>query len=342
MGRRSLYVYGFPALYGGANTELQHQIHLWLRMGVQVHVIPTDPGYLTEPLYDELRGTRAIIHAPNNFRVIERDAPVIGFCCDAFLSNIDLIREHSANTVWVNCMSHLWSLEKRRAAEGKIGTFLYQNPDVRDAHAAVLRDLNRTSTPRFLVFTSYLDAERFPLMEDHSTEHFGCGRISRAVPEKYARHILHIYEYFVAPKPKQGLFLGFDDQCAAKIGKPPSWIRTARNHLSCSQRALYEHCEIILQPTDTIENWPRVGLEAMSSGSVLIVDNRGGWRRQVRHGVTGWLCGTPQDFIYYASKMAYEPQLRLDMARQARQHLEALAGEDLARESWDQVFREIM
>ena len=42
----------------------------------------------------------------------------------------------------------------------------------------------------------------------------------------------------------------------------------------------------------------------MASGSVLIVDNRGGWRQMVEHGKTGWLCGSERDFIYYASKSA--------------------------------------
>ncbi|MEG1937685.1 MAG: hypothetical protein RR138_01215 [Akkermansia sp.] len=39
---------------------------------------------------------------------------------------------------------------------------------------------------------------------------------------------------------------------------------------------MLERCHIILQPTDTTENWPRIGFEAMASGSVLIVDKRGG------------------------------------------------------------------
>ena len=92
------------------------------------------------------------------------------------------------------------------------------------------------------------------------------------------------------------------------------WIRIARNQREVSQQDFYRHSRIILQPTDTTENWPRIGLEAMASGSVLIVDNRGGWRQRVEHGKTGWLCGSERDFIYYASKMACEPNLRDDMA----------------------------
>ena len=38
-----LFVYGFPGLYAGANTELHHQIILWRAMGLQVHLIPGGP-----------------------------------------------------------------------------------------------------------------------------------------------------------------------------------------------------------------------------------------------------------------------------------------------------------
>jgi hypothetical protein len=80
----------------------------------------------------------------------------------------------------------------------------------------------------------------------------------------------------------------------------------------------------------------------MASGSILIVDNRGGWRRQVKHGVTGWLCNHDRDFIYYASKMAYEPHLRREMAHRAKYRVEQLAGAAVSQQSWTDVFRVIL
>lgn len=37
----SLYIIGFPSLYGGAGAELYHQIKVWKQMGVEMHLIPT-------------------------------------------------------------------------------------------------------------------------------------------------------------------------------------------------------------------------------------------------------------------------------------------------------------
>jgi len=45
---KRLFVYGFHGLYGGAGTELHHQILAWRHMGVEVHLIPTNAGYPRE------------------------------------------------------------------------------------------------------------------------------------------------------------------------------------------------------------------------------------------------------------------------------------------------------
>ena len=121
-------------------------------------------------------------------------------------------------------------------------------------------------------------------------------------------------------------------------GKPPDWVETFHDQKALPQQEFYRRCHIVLQPTDTTENWPRVGFEAMASGSVLIVDKRGGWEQMIEHGRTGWLCESPGDFIAYASKMAWEPHYREDMAAAARERGLALGGLEASQESWRQVF----
>ena len=121
-------------------------------------------------------------------------------------------------------------------------------------------------------------------------------------------------------------------------GKPPDWVETFHDQKALSQQEFYRRCHIVLQPTDTTENWPRIGFEAMASGSVLIVDKRGGWEQMIEHGRTGWLCESPGDFIAYASKMAWEPHYREDMAAAARERGLALGGLEASQESWRQVF----
>lgn len=340
MSRRikRLFINGFPGLYGGAGTELHHQIIVWSHMGMDVHLIPSQDGYLNEPLYPDMIKLGVIVHTPNDWSVLEQGDPVIGFCNSEFLENLPAIRKHTKRTVFVNCMTWLFDKEKELMKEGQIAMFLYQNDEVREKNMPILRELNPDKNIVFMTFRPYFHNETFPFIRERNDEYFGCGRISRQDSDKFARNTLHIYEYFVAPVFKKALFLGFDHRSEEKIGKPFDWIRTASDQNEVSQQDFYKHCKIVLQPTDTTENWPRVGFESMASGSVLIVDNRGGWRQMVEHGKTGWLCDHERDFIYYASKMAYEPHLREDMAEAARERGYLLGGLEASVASWEEVF----
>jgi hypothetical protein len=336
-----IFVHGFPGLYGGAATELHHQIHVWLDLGLEVHLVPNNAGFPHEPLLPEMERSGVRIHAANDFGEVTAADPVLGFCSAEFLNALPSIRKQTKRTVFLNCMTWLFEAEKQRMARGEIAMFLYQNEDVLQKQMPELRALNPDPEIRFMTFKPYFSSAYFPFLPKRESEFFGCGRISRQDCDKYARNTLHIYEYFVSPRLKRALFLGYDHRAEAKIGKPFEWIRTARDQNEISQQEFYRHCEIVLQPTETTENWPRIGFEAMASGSILIVDNRGGWRQMVEHGKTGWLCDHERDFIYYASKMAYEPNLKEEMAEAARERVHSLGGLEASKESWEEVFEQI-
>lgn len=338
---RRIFAYGFPGKYGGAGTELHHQILLWKALGLEVHLIPSFPNYDREPLYNPMKEAGVHIHSFNEWDALSADDPVLGFCNAEFLNHLPAIHQRTRKTVFVNCMTWLFEKEKQRMAEGKIAMFLYQNEQVRQKNMPLLQALNPDPRVQFLTFSPYFDDSMFPFVEARAEDSFGCGRISRQDADKYAANTLHIYEYFVAPVMKRGLFLGFDARSEKKIGRPFSWITTACDSSIISQQDFYKHCKIVLQPSDTTENWPRVGFEAMSSGSVLIVDDRGGWQQMIQHGKTGWLCKNERDFIFYASKMAYEPELRQEMAVNASIHCKNLSGIDRAKESWGNVLNAI-
>ena len=338
---RRIFIHGFPGLYGGAATELHHQIALWLGLGMEVNLVPSMEGWTNEPLYHEMLARGVRVHPANDFSGVQRGDPVLGFCSSEFLNRLPQIRERTSRTVFANCMTWLFPKEKEAMGAGLISMFIYQNKDVLEDHRAKLTAINPQAGSRFMHFHPYFDETLFPMVTSRPDEYFGCGRISRQDADKYARNTLHVYEYFVAPVMKRALFVGFDHRAMAKIGKPYAWIRTAKDHRECSQQEFYRHCEIVLQPTDTTENWPRIGLEAMSSGSVLIVDNRGGWRRMVDHGKTGWLCSNEREFIYRASQMAFEPNMRADMTGAAKERLRRIAGRDASAETWAGIFAEL-
>jgi hypothetical protein len=336
-----LFIHGFPSRYGGAGTELHHQIILWQALGVEIHLIPTGPHPQREPLFQSMTEAGVVVHSHNEWDCLTPADPVMSFCNSEFLKHLPEIHQRTKKIIFINCMTWLFEDEKRRMAEGMIRMFLFQNETVRQKNMPLLQALNPDPAVRFMTFSPYFEDSAFPFIEKRDEEHFGCGRISRQDTDKYAANTLHIYEYFVAPVLKRGLFVGFDDRSEKKVGRPFPWITAVQDSSLISQQDFYRHCKIVLQPTDTTENWPRVGFEAMASGSVLIVDDRGGWQQMVEHGKTGWLCKNERDFIFYASKMAYEPDRRLEMAEAARLRGRELGGFDRAKESWLEVFQAI-
>jgi hypothetical protein len=57
--------------------------------------------------------------------------------------------------------------------------------------------------------------------------------------------------------------------------------------------------------------------------------------------VTGWLCGDARDFVYYASRTAYEREERDRMAAAAVERLaDIIANRERSLESWERVLEE--
>lgn len=337
---KRIFVFGFPGNYGGAPTETYHQILLWLGMGMEVHLIPAwNPKH--EALLPEMKERGVVIHEPLAWSVLEPEDAILGFCCQLYLSYLPEIRAYTRRTVFVNCMTWLFGEEKRAMRDGEVALFLFQNEAVKGVLQPQLEAINPDPAVRYMSFNPYFHEEGFPFHEERSRVCFTCGHISRMDDEKYANETLAIYEGVSSPLPKRGIFLGYGSLIEEKIGRPPDWIRTVSNHYELPVADFYRECDVILQASDTTENWPRIGFEAMASGSVLIVDKRGGWEQMVEHGRTGWLCDSPQEFIKYASLMAREPGMRREMAAAARERGRLLGGWERARGSWEKVFEEI-
>ena len=341
-----LFVHGFPGLYGGAATELHHQIKCWRHMGVEVHIIPTMQGSQNEPLRQEMIDLGVIIHGFNEFGVIQKEDAIINFCSKEFLVNLPEIVKYTRRTVFVNCMTWLFQDYKQNPQnqlqnhlEGNIAFELFQRPQIRDMHMRELRAKTRTKA-QFIHFQPYFDATNFPFLE-RNNERFTLGRISRQDADKFHKDQWHIWEGIHSPLWKRGLVLGWDSRSASKCGPPLSWVETYSDHNALSVADFWRQVDALVQITDTNENWPRVGFEAMYSGVPLVVDKRAGWTHMVDHGVTGFLCDHARDFMYYGSKLAYEPEFRLEMAKRAKEHAIQLSGMEAASQSWKNTLERI-
>ena len=88
---KNLFIVGFPGLYGGAGTELHHQIILWSKafQKIKLFIIPTFNGYKNEPLYKEMIDLGVTILDVMDFSSITGDDAVINFCSKEFLQAAD-------------------------------------------------------------------------------------------------------------------------------------------------------------------------------------------------------------------------------------------------------------
>ena len=336
-----LHILGFPGEYGGAGTELRHQIHLWVKAfpEIKINIIPTQQGFKNEPLYNEMINLGVSIHEkPLDFSIIKKDDALISFCSNDFLQNLEKIHSFTKKTIWVNCMTWLFKLEKLKAHKDLVSFYLYQRPEVRDDHESQLK--KRGSTAEFIHFKPYFsqDGWEFSCIDQSKVN---IGRISRQDADKFAANTLHIYEYITSPKWKQGHFLGFDQRSKEKIGNPFPWIKTYSDQRSLPVKDFYSIVDFIVQPTDTMENLPRIGFEAMFTGTPLVVDNRGGWKYMINHGVDGFLCNTQQDFIYWGTRLAFEFDLRKKIADNALIKARALSSFEVSKESWRKIFEKV-
>jgi len=329
-------VIGHPSHVGGADTELDHQIRCWHAMGIEVHLCPTHTldGHLRSMRMEE-RG--CIYHAPADWQSLA-GMHSIAFCNGGFLEQIERIKRYVKTTTFVNCMT--WNFPKEIEAQRRdlIDFHLYQTDHGMQKVGEALAKVSNHYRP--LRFKPYFHAADFPYIDDRPKATFRFGRISRPDADKFNGRQMWIYETMATPIPKEGMILGWDGRVQDKVGLPPSYIYT-RAANTVSQQAFYRFCDAIIMTTDTFENLPRVGFEAMASGSVLVVDDRGGWREQVEQGVTGWLCKDDREFVYRASRLAFEPEEQERMRKAARRRLEDNWGLEACMASWASVFSQI-
>jgi len=330
-----LCVIGHPSRLGGADTELDHQIHCWQAMGIEVHICHTGS------LDDNARSMRmeergCVYHDPHDWPSLE-GMHTISFCNGQFLENLPEIRRFARTTSFVNCMTWNFDRELEMQERGLIDFHLYQTEH---GCQRVSDKLKALGTFRPLRFVPYFHTEDFPFHARRPNDKFRFGRISRGDADKFGHRQLWIYETMTAPVLKEGLIVGWDQRARNRFGRDPDFYIRTMPEGKISQRDFYESCEAIIMTTDTFENLPRVAFEAMASGSILVVDDRGGWQLQVEDGVSGWLCADDREFVYKASRCAFESAERDEMRHRAKEKLDEQWGLETAMQSWDRVFRE--
>ena len=136
--------------------------------------------------------------------------------------------------------------------------------------------------------------------------------------------------------------MGWNASVQARLGAPPRWAECLPAGAETPQAFLARlHC-LAQAGGQAVENWPRVGLEAMAAGVPLVVDRRGGWQEMIRHGQTGYLCESDDEMTDCIGRLAGDPAGRRRIAEQARHAVETeLADPETFWREWRDLLEEL-
>ena len=347
---KEICVIGHPSYYGGADTELLDQIKCWSKMGIKVYLLHTGPiaQYFNSMKLTELYG--CIYLRPRMWSDIN-GMHCISFCNGEFLSNISLIKRHAKTTTFVNCMT--WNFEKEIHAQslGLIDHHLYQT---QHGFERVSKKLITLGKPfNYYIFDPYFDIDQFKFHETRTSDHFRFGRISRSDIAKYHKEQFIVYDKINSPIKKSGVVLGWDLRVAKKCMLDHKTLIRKEQKLyykdyiqllapsGTTQKEFYEFCDVLISYSDTFENLPRVAFECMASGTVPVVDNRGGWTLQIDDGRTGFLCNSTEEFIKKSTLLAQNNSMRDEFRYNGYEKLKMNWGLEKSMSSWEKFFNRL-
>jgi glycosyltransferase involved in cell wall biosynthesis len=318
-----IWIGGFPSAYGGADTELDHMIDLWLSNGVSVHLVPNgipEPTHLAGVVE---RGCHVHAYRPDIFA----GKVVVSYCNGEFLKRLPEICSagRPACVVWVNCMTWNFPDELAAHAAGLIDCFAFHSDYQRSMLAPALEALrpvhDLAGYRPFFNVANAMQQLTFKYREPAAVNYFGLGRVSRDDAYKFPHDLWKTFAQVTSPLPTKTFILGFGANAASKCGNVPpcnwlDWMTWTPG--GTTPMDLYSRIHVLIHKTGgSRENWPRAILEAVASGVAVIAEDDWAMPQLIENGVTGFLCRSSDEMSYRASQLAFDEPLRKRMVHAA-------------------------
>lgn len=333
-----IFVFGCPDVLGGAVSEQWDTMKLWRQAGWLVTCIA-------------VKGTRRAIHRchPLGIGLVDCAAPdnlpglpglaggvLVDFCHHPFVRHWAPVARAVCPIVHVACMSGIYPVERAHyLRHGTFAAHVFQSDFQLRTQEAGLQRYGMGSCQVHRI-AGALDLSRWPFRpRPDGHVRFVVGRMSRPDVVKFSWDHWELYRQM--PAGTQVRIQGWSPQLERRYGTTPPNVATAAAG-STPPGDFLAGLHLYVQSGQVPENWPRVGLEAMAAGVPLVVDDSGGWREMVVHGVTGWRAATAAEFGYFARIMARDQTRRTHIARAARERVEALTRPETLLAKWRRLF----
>lgn len=334
-----IFVLGiFNSRIGGANGECLGAVQLWRRNGLEVTLIPTWTHAETSACEIAAELGCQIVHShPRRLEEIPglAGSTVVNFCNENAYACKTVLRKLGCRMIAVPCMCYPASGFRTAIKSGHVQSVVFQSEYQRGKLESRLCSWGYRPEMAHLI-RGYIDwpnieYQPLPHAED---EPFVVGRISRDAQNKW--HKQHWAMYDRIPNRK-AIVLGYGRAAQNHCGKVPDWATT---HFpgAVTPQSVYAQLHAYVTCNGHIdENWPRVGLEAMSCGVPIVAENNFGWREMVEHGVSGMLGGSWQEIGDMAAELARDEPKRLDMAAAGRERLKTICDPEQIWTGWKEV-----
>lgn len=307
-----VFVLGFPHDVGGASGEAYHAALLWRRNGLDVTWIPTwaapSPWWEKTVRADGMdiirTSPRDVVKVPDI-----AGAPVVMFCNNQALACVPRLQDIGCRIVAVPCMCFHRRGWRELKPHSWVCQSFFQRERLRLPQAHVIRGAYAWDRVEFA-----------PLPHSAPSLPFTVGRIARAAGSKWNEQYWRILERI--PNVR-GLVMGVNDQIARSMRPQPEWAKALKeNELPAGVVMRNLHAYLTINSAD-VENWPRVGLEAMAHGVPLVVERKYGWAEMLTDD-TAMLSDSDDPLVLgdLAAQLAADEGLRLRIAAAARKRLE--------------------
>jgi hypothetical protein len=326
-----VWVAGFPGYWGGADTELDHLVDLFLEHGVEMHFVPmfcADPRMVESVLE---RGGHIHAYSVDVFK----GKTVVSFSNRNFMAHLPMIASHGRprKVIWFNCMTWLVEVEMTAHRLGLIDYFGFLSAYQERILAPLL---NRIAPYQTFDHKPFFNVSRVDWAYRKWQGDFRLGRISRDDWSKYAPDTWCIFDDVSVPSDlrKRVYILGYGPNAQRAIGLPPKHLDATTwpcNAIPAKQ--FYRTIDTMIHKTGTSrESYCRVLIEAYAHGVVPIVENDYAFHELVIDGETGFMTSDSAAMSDYATLLAHDSKRHRRMAENGRAHLETVVTS--ASESW--------
>jgi len=265
-----------------------------------------------------------------------RGATVVSFCHTHLLHNLAEFRSLGCRVVWSPCMSYTTVDETKAFREAPPDVIHFQS---RFQETRLRGDYEELGCRRFVRIPGVFEPLEYR-PRPRTPDGFLVGRLARACRTKWRHDLWGILGDAKRRVPELRAWCqGWSQDLEQHLGPPPVWAKVFHSGVIATEDFL-RRCHVLVCPNWCVaENWPRVGLEAMSAGVPLVVDDEGGWPEMV--GLDAIRCVEASEYADAIASLGQDETKRMERAQDGRRRAMELYSPAAWAAAWQAIFRSL-